>query len=404
MVGTNNACGGLATESSRAWRAVARDCGIVRRPISPGQAPHGGRERARANADAAVGRLQHLVTRVRPFDDPTCGDCTNACGRAPQIVAAAALAEKHDEQALTVIQRVAIAHAEDVERGLAKVRAKEWQQWMNGGSARGLGRQHRFTRVVHGWVPDACGGAGARQRPDDSRGDGKHGQAGEHGEHGDHRLRVAEAAGAGPLGVQATVERQADLWAEIWGEGKDLPRPNWPSDMGRMPRRPTVGEVRAAAKTFPWNTGLAWDQLHPRLVNDLSDIMVEELITIMTDAEASGEWPEAVGVVNTVLLPKPGTTGFRPIGLFPMMIRLWMRIRRDDAANWGAAHSRQYFYAGQARGAQVAAWQHAARAEASALAKASFAQLLLDLETAFENVPHTLLAEEAAAVNDPPSG
>ncbi len=56
--------------------------------------------------------------------------------------------------------------------------------------------------------------------------------------------------------------------------------------------------------------------------------------------------------------------------------------------DWERAHDRPYFFAGQARGADVAAWRQAARAEAAAYATASYAQSLLDVVKAFEAVPH----------------
>ncbi len=50
---------------------------------------------------------------------------------------------------------------------------------------------------------------------------------------------------------------------------------------------------------------------------------------------------------------------------------------------------------------QVAAWQHAHRAEQASDAGATFAQLLLDMEKCFEHVPHHVLAQEAEEVGYP---
>ena len=44
-----------------------------------------------------------------------------------------------------------------------------------------------------------------------------------------------------------------------------------------------------------------------------------------------------------------------------------MRARLDVARAWQATHERPSFYAGVAKGAQVAAWKQAARAELAAL-------------------------------------
>ncbi len=371
-----NACGAVASEhqyssvTSRAWREIATCCAVLRRcnpaptleePCPPTMS---------ADGEAAIRRLRHLAGHRGPFDDPTGDQCNSICGHAPNAVAAAAVTECQNSHGLAIIQRAAVDNAERVEDGLARARMREWKRWLQGEQSRGLGRQHRFTRVAYGWAPDRSGSGSQRcdaERPGALEGNGSCDAGVANG-----RIRIQRGDDGAPMGSQATAEQQADHWAAIWAEGKELPQPAWPSDMGPPLRRPTVEELRSAARTFPWGTGLAWDQLHPRLLDCLSDTRLDELITLLVRAEDTGEWPKAVGVVNTVLLPKPDGSGFRPIGLFPMVVRLWMRTRRNHATDWEASNSRRYFYAGPARGAHVAAWQHAARAEASAFAKASF--------------------------------
>ena len=72
-----------------------------------------------------------------------------------------------------------------------------------------------------------------------------------------------------------------------------------------------------------------------------------------------------MGVCIIVLLPKTDG-GYRPIGLLPWPVRLWMRCRRDTIQNWEATVTRPYLYAGKGKGADVAVWKQAARAEAAA--------------------------------------
>ena len=85
----------------------------------------------------------------------------------------------------------------------------------------------------------------------------------------------------------------------------------------------------------------------------------------MLKCERAGCWPDAVGVVIIVLLAKPDG-GWRPIGLLPHLVRVWMRVRRDVATEWEASCSRNYLYAGVGKGSTVAAWKQAARAEIAA--------------------------------------
>ena len=72
-----------------------------------------------------------------------------------------------------------------------------------------------------------------------------------------------------------------------------------------------------------------------------------------------------------------------------------MRARREQAQLWERQHHRPYLYAGQAKGADVAAWKQAARAEHAEAASAHYAQVLLDLVKAFDRVPHHILMREA---------
>ena len=121
---------------------------------------------------------------------------------------------------------------------------------------------------------------------------------------------------------------------------------------------------------------------------------------LLMRSEREGRWPDLVAFVSVVLLPKPDG-GFRPIGLFPTLIRVWMRLRRDMVDNWEKDNQRSFLYAGRQRGAHIAAWTQSARAEAATQGGATFAQLLLDLAKCFEVVPHDILVAEAGAVGYP---
>ena len=73
-----------------------------------------------------------------------------------------------------------------------------------------------------------------------------------------------------------------------------------------------------------------------------------------------------------------------------------MRIRSARTKAWRAAHLEPYTYGGQGRGALRAAWAQAFRAEAAKMRGRACAASLLDLEKAFEKLPHDKIV--AAAV------
>ena len=145
---------------------------------------------------------------------------------------------------------------------------------------------------------------------------------------------------------------------------------------------------------FPAATGLSWDALHPRALCRLSDRTLAMVITILARAEKTGNWPEAVQLVIIVLLPK-SDGGFRPIGLIPWLPRIWMRARRDVATSWERQHDRPLLYAGPAKGADVAAWKQAARAEHAVKCNLVYGIVLLDLVKAFERIRHAYLLRAA---------
>ena len=96
------------------------------------------------------------------------------------------------------------------------------------------------------------------------------------------------------------------------------------------------------------------------------------------------------------MLPTPDG-GWRPIGLLPTVIRIWMRARLGVLRAWQDQHERPYFYAGPGRGAAAAAWKQAAYAEAAATVDgAACANVLLVLVKAVERIPHWFLVRQAA--------
>ena len=78
-----------------------------------------------------------------------------------------------------------------------------------------------------------------------------------------------------------------------------------------------------------------------------------------------------------------------------------MRARRNATQAWERRNRRCCLYAGEGKGAQVAAWQQAARGEAAARVKAAYAQGLLDLVKAFDSVPYGILVREAKELGYP---
>ena len=99
----------------------------------------------------------------------------------------------------------------------------------------------------------------------------------------------------------------------------------------------------------------------PRAVAVLPDSRLQQLADLLNACGAQGRWPTECELVLIVLLPKPDG-GKRPIGLFPCIVRLWMRSRTPRLREWEAKNHHPGLFAGKGMSATSAAWAAAFRA------------------------------------------
>ncbi len=276
------------------------------------------------------------------------------------------------------------------------VKFKSWSAWLHEGPAGGLGRQHRLSRVATGWIPVPIGVAPAPSLSivDDVE------EVADDWEDMWGSVDSQNAVDRGPMDAQRVAEHEANIWAQQWASSTTAPAMPWPQSLGPLLPRITLDTFRRALASFAAATALGWDALHPRALLRLSDELLIALVRILLVAEFRGEWLAAVALVIIVLLPKPDG-GRRPIGLLPLLPRVWMRVRREVVQQWERAHDRPYLYAGPAVAAQVATWRQAARAELASAVGVEYAQALLDLVKAFERIPHDVLLREAIRLDFP---
>ncbi|HUU62073.1 MAG TPA: reverse transcriptase domain-containing protein, partial [Acidimicrobiia bacterium] len=293
---------------------------------------------------------------------------------------------------VVMLRRVATVEADKAEAAADIKAAKAWHDWLHEGPAAGLGRQHKMSRSATGWIPTQTA------VPTTDRGEGWEDTDGISAF--DLRETCRGGTAEVPLDALMVAEHEAAKWGKEWLVGHPYPALDWPADAGPPPPALTRWAVDRACRSFACGTGLGWDALHPRALLRCSDDLISLLIQIMLRCEALGEWPAAVALVVIVLLPKPDG-GFRPIGLLPLLPRLWMRARREIATEWERVNKRPYLYAGEAMGAHVAVWKQAARAELAAVVGTDYALVLLDLVKAFERVPHDVVQREAKKLGYP---
>ena len=152
--------------------------------------------------------------------------------------------------------------------------------------------------------------------------------------------------------------------------------------------------IKTAAETFPLGTGLGADNMAPRAVAALPQWQLQMLADILNECEATGVWPKRWNLVLIALLPKPDG-GRRPIGLFPAVVRIWMRTRAPALRQWEAENARSCLYGSAGMSATRAAWLSAWEAENAGKGEGAYAQALMDLVKAFETVPHDRVWEAA---------
>ena len=199
-----------------------------------------------------------------------------------------------------------------------------------------------------------------------------------------------------PLSDQACVDLECNKWADLWQTEAEYRSP----EFGTLQEEPlhllSTWALKQAALSFPPGTGLGADNVAPRALTRLSDAALIALALLFRALETLGTWTAAFNLVLIVLLPK-SDGGLRPIGLFPTIIRIWMRARVSIARQWESTHALPGVYGGTGMGAHRAAWNESFSAELAAHVKADHIQALLDLVKCFETVPHAELVHAARA-------
>ena len=306
---------------------------------------------------------------------------------------------------------IAREKAERLERDARRAACKEWSSWLRGSGSQSVTsdrrsqqpnkRAYQFVRGSVGWTRSPLGDPRYEDEgefeddlpvsPEDSA----------TSEQRCGRQRIwspcdGRQGDVVPLCVQAAVELEADSWAAEWDEHAFY-NVQIDASLASPPVALEVAGIRQAAMSFPVHTGLGPDNVAPRAIARLSDRLLEWLVLIFASAERLGSWPAALRLVMIILIPKPDG-GRRPIGLFPTLVRIWMRSRSYIARAWEAANLLPCFFGGVGRGAQRAAWLVAFNAETAARQGMHYAQSLLDLVKAFERLPHRLIVAAAQAL------
>ena len=170
----------------------------------------------------------------------------------------------HSKPWLEMLKHVATKQAEKEEAAVQVANIRGYKPWVEGGAAGGLRRQHQFTRNATGWTETATGKGNHNELGEQDDFDGL-------SEEQVEAIRAKVGDTSSPADVQTEVNDQATSWKKVWGGNlEDQSDPEWPDDLGTIPKMMVVQALLAAATTFPMEAGLGWDSLHPRALNRLA--------------------------------------------------------------------------------------------------------------------------------------
>ncbi len=265
-------------------------------------------------------------------------------------------------------QSRAAAAAEPAEQRHRSAISRGITEWCKEAQANGAGLAHRWTQVPTAWRPETV-----------TVGSG---------------MEVSVTANP-----DALVDEEADKWEPLWRPPAVTPKPIRWGKVEPLPR-PTVRDVRRAARRFKARTKVGVEGLSPRDMAELTDEVVEAYIDVMLTCERLGKVPDRVATVVVMLLNKK-LGGRRPIGILPTMYRLWAAVRKPLLHEWERQWARAFFAAARGKSAADATWHRALRAEHATLLGASAGSILWDLRKCFEHGDHSLLAAEAEALGFP---
>ena len=140
----------------------------------------------------------------------------------------------------------------------------------------------------------------------------------------------------------------------------------------------TASDVIEAGKSLPEGTSPGHEGFHVRHFGILGPRAAEAVACFLGAVEAQGHFPGPHNMVQYCLLPKP-TGGRRPIALFASLVRIWSKIRRQEASAWEKANPNECFAAVEGRGPVSTVWRQALRAETLRNKGDDFLCVLLDL-------------------------
>jgi hypothetical protein len=159
-----------------------------------------------------------------------------------------------NEHVVRMLRDAALQMAVKAEAQADAAATANFRSWLNDGPARGLGRQHKFSRTRVGWIPSPT-------FKDESDHGGDDDEAFDDGMSLEV-MRSCKIVGegssgcVGPMSEQQLVEMEAVEWGKQWDAWGQYPAMDWPAEIPTPVREITMENICDACMTFPSGTGL----------------------------------------------------------------------------------------------------------------------------------------------------
>ena len=183
-------------------------------------------------------------------------------------------------------------------------------------------------------------------------------------------------------------------WNSFWCKGK----PVIPESAD--PIKPIqLSDVKHVLKCVNPNRALGADQWHFRELAALPDQFLARLAKFYNMVEEEGHWPPPLRQTLVALILKDGTKTeleLRPIGLTPIIYRLWMCIRKNLTQDWT-----RKLYGPRCLSATDLAWETRTMQELTRSKGQRTGSVFLDCSKCYERVPHAVAYADAIRTGCP---
>ena len=206
---------------------------------------------------------------------------------------------------------------------------------------------------------------------------------------------------------------RAEPWCELWQQGVDHTTAfctelsqAWNflvecRKAERLPKR-TMEQLHTAIFTFKRHTGRGSDDIGPDFIKALPYKAKLELLDLFNMIQVRGVWPWQWLHIIIALIPK-ASDGDRPIGLSPMLMRLFFRMHKDYSQEWEASMHGAWDTAIKGSSALRAALKRALQIECAVAEEECFALILLDIQKFFDSIPLAALIRAGIALGYSPT-